>query len=155
GEPVDLAAQNGRRTIGLETQYRKRDFATPVVFMRVTDGYLFKRQGEEVEFRKANDQPTDKKNTQNIKIIDQHQEVNQQGKYNINAGAGSTVHQHYGVPVESQADKRLSKSNRKPVTQDSTQIIQNVKQQGEKNVTFEQASNFRIGDDYYESEESR
>lgn len=44
GEPVDLAAQNGRRTIALNTQYRKRDFATPVIFMRVQDGYLFKRE---------------------------------------------------------------------------------------------------------------
>ncbi|HEY9819801.1 MAG TPA: CHAT domain-containing protein, partial [Candidatus Sericytochromatia bacterium] len=35
GEPVDIAAQNGRRAIGLETQHRKRDFATPVIFMRV------------------------------------------------------------------------------------------------------------------------
>lgn len=44
GEPVDIAAQNGRRLIGLETQYRKRDFATPVIFMG-EDGYLFKRSG--------------------------------------------------------------------------------------------------------------
>jgi len=41
--PVDIAGQNARRTIALETQYRKRDFATPVIFMRVRDGYLFKR----------------------------------------------------------------------------------------------------------------
>ncbi|MGB3536200.1 MAG: SUMF1/EgtB/PvdO family nonheme iron enzyme [Microcoleaceae cyanobacterium] len=47
GEPVDVAAQNGRRTIGLETQHRKRDFATPVIFMRVQDGYLFKRENKE------------------------------------------------------------------------------------------------------------
>lgn len=45
GEPVDIAAQNGRRAIGLETQHRKRDFATPVIFMRVEDGYLFKHPG--------------------------------------------------------------------------------------------------------------
>jgi len=43
GEPVDIAAQNGRRAIALNTHYRKRDFATPVIFMRVQDGYLFKR----------------------------------------------------------------------------------------------------------------
>ncbi|MEH1780348.1 MAG: CHAT domain-containing protein [Nostoc sp.] len=43
-EPVDIAVQNSRRTLALETQYRKPDFATPVIFMRVQDGYLFKRQ---------------------------------------------------------------------------------------------------------------
>ena len=43
--PVDIATQHGRRSIALgPTQYRKRDFATPVIFMRVTDGYLFKRE---------------------------------------------------------------------------------------------------------------
>ncbi|MBJ7295162.1 MAG: CHAT domain-containing protein [Dolichospermum sp.] len=42
--PVDIAAQNARRTIALDNQYRKRDFATPVVFMRVQDGYLFNSQ---------------------------------------------------------------------------------------------------------------
>ncbi|AFZ61268.1 CHAT domain-containing protein [Anabaena cylindrica FACHB-243] len=41
GEPVDIAAQKGRYTIGLETQYKNRDFATPVIFMNVQDGYLF------------------------------------------------------------------------------------------------------------------
>lgn len=48
-DPVDLAVQNGRYSIALDTQYRKRDFATPVIFMRVRDGYLFPRQGEDVE----------------------------------------------------------------------------------------------------------
>lgn len=43
GEPVDAAAQNGRRAIALDTQYKSRDFATPVLFMRVADGYLFNR----------------------------------------------------------------------------------------------------------------
>ncbi|MCP2728539.1 CHAT domain-containing protein [Limnofasciculus baicalensis] len=43
-DPVDIAAQYGRRAIALgSTQYRKRDFATPIIFMRVADGYLFKR----------------------------------------------------------------------------------------------------------------
>ena len=42
GEPVDIAAQEGRKGIALgPTQYRKRDFATPIIFMRVKDGYLF------------------------------------------------------------------------------------------------------------------
>ncbi|WP_199295852.1 CHAT domain-containing protein [Trichocoleus sp. FACHB-591] len=44
GDPVDIAAQNGRQSIALgPTQFRKRDFATPVIFMRVQDGYLFQR----------------------------------------------------------------------------------------------------------------
>ena len=43
GYPVDWAAQNGRRAIALATQYKSRDFATPVLFMRVADGYLFNR----------------------------------------------------------------------------------------------------------------
>jgi hypothetical protein len=42
--PVDIAVQDGRRAIAINTQYHKRDFATPVLFMRVQDGYLFKRQ---------------------------------------------------------------------------------------------------------------
>jgi CHAT domain len=42
GEPVDIAAQDGRRAIALSNlQYKKRDFATPVIFMRVPDGHLF------------------------------------------------------------------------------------------------------------------
>jgi hypothetical protein len=45
GSPVDRAAQNGRRAIGLATQYKRRDFATPVLFMRVEDGHLFVREG--------------------------------------------------------------------------------------------------------------
>ncbi|MEP0786226.1 CHAT domain-containing protein [Coleofasciculus sp. FACHB-129] len=45
-DPVDIAAQYGRRVIAFgSTQYRKRDFATPIIFMRVQDGYLFKRPG--------------------------------------------------------------------------------------------------------------
>ena len=44
-DPVDIAAQSGRRTIALSpTGYGKRDFATPVIFMRVPDGYLFKKE---------------------------------------------------------------------------------------------------------------
>ncbi|WP_293082412.1 SUMF1/EgtB/PvdO family nonheme iron enzyme, partial [Moorena sp. SIO3H5] len=53
GEPVDIAAQNGRRTIGLETGNRKRDFATPVIFMRLEDGYLFKREDGENGIEKS------------------------------------------------------------------------------------------------------
>ena len=41
-EPVDMAAQEGRRRIALgPTSYASRDFATPVLFMRVKDGRLF------------------------------------------------------------------------------------------------------------------
>lgn len=44
GDPVDLAAQNGRRSIALgPTRYKSRDFATPVIFMQVKDGHLFQR----------------------------------------------------------------------------------------------------------------
>jgi len=90
-EPVDIAAQYGRRAIALGSmQYRKRDFATPVIFMRVRDGYLFKRQSAS------------------------------------------------------------SQSNQQPNSSVNPQISQNVQQNGEKNINFGQASNFRIGDDYYQ-----
>jgi hypothetical protein len=42
--PVDIAVQDGRRAIALNTQYQKYDFATPVLFMQVQDGYLFKHE---------------------------------------------------------------------------------------------------------------
>jgi hypothetical protein len=46
-EPVDQAAQEGRRSISLgPIGYSKRDFATPVIFMRVRDGHLFVSQTE-------------------------------------------------------------------------------------------------------------
>ena len=42
--PVDKALQEGRRKISLgQFGYTTRDFATPVLFMRVQDGYLFRR----------------------------------------------------------------------------------------------------------------
>jgi CHAT domain len=42
GEPVDKAAQEGRRSIALgPPRYTTREFATPVLFMRVKDGRLF------------------------------------------------------------------------------------------------------------------
>ncbi|NEO54121.1 MAG: CHAT domain-containing protein [Okeania sp. SIO3B5] len=44
GEPVDIAAQNGRRKIAMKTNSINRDFATPVIFMRVEDGYLFQKK---------------------------------------------------------------------------------------------------------------
>lgn len=43
-DPVDRAAQDGRRRIALgPKRYKARDFATPVIFMRVPDGHLFQR----------------------------------------------------------------------------------------------------------------
>lgn len=145
--PVDIAAQNGRRTIALDTQYRKRDFATPVIFMRVEDGYLFKRQEVEAESGKPNDQAIAKENAQNIQIVDQHQDINQRGRYNTNAGPGSTVHQYHDVRVEPKADAVPSKLSQQPTAKDSTRIIQNVQQSGEKNLNFERANNLSIGED--------
>lgn len=46
GDPVDMAAQYGRRAVALNTQYKRRDFATPVLFMRVADGHLFARSSK-------------------------------------------------------------------------------------------------------------
>jgi hypothetical protein len=44
GEPVDIAVQKGRNQIYLsDVQSPGRDFATPVLFMNVRDGYLFDR----------------------------------------------------------------------------------------------------------------
>jgi hypothetical protein len=59
-DPVDIAAQYGRRAIALgPTQYRRRDFATPVVFMRVQDGYLFKRDIQQKQsIKKPEDAPS-------------------------------------------------------------------------------------------------
>ncbi len=46
-EPVDKAAQEGRRRIALgPAGYSKRDFAAPVLFMRVKDGRLFRTPAE-------------------------------------------------------------------------------------------------------------
>ena len=79
GDPVDIAAQNGRRSIALgPTQFRKRDFATPVIFMRVQDGYLFKRPESE-----------DGSQAEEISKGGITQNVEQHGKYNINIGNAS------------------------------------------------------------------
>ncbi len=46
-EPVDKAMQEGRRRIALGSKgYKHRDFATPLLLMRVRDGHLFQRQPE-------------------------------------------------------------------------------------------------------------
>lgn len=48
GKSADIAVQEGRREISLHesTGYRKRDFATPVIFMQVQDAHLFQRPNE-------------------------------------------------------------------------------------------------------------
>ncbi|ABG51366.1 hypothetical protein Tery_2132 [Trichodesmium erythraeum IMS101] len=53
GEPVDIAAQNGRHDVALQTDYSGNDFATPVIFMSVEDGCLF--QKEEVQKKIVSD----------------------------------------------------------------------------------------------------
>jgi hypothetical protein len=58
-EPVDKAAQEGRRKIALETGYDARDFATPVLFMRVREGRLFQRPPGEESNKTASDGKTD------------------------------------------------------------------------------------------------
>jgi hypothetical protein len=51
-EPVDQAAQEGRRSIALgPLGYTRRDFATPVIFMRVRDGHLFVHPEAKPEWR--------------------------------------------------------------------------------------------------------
>jgi hypothetical protein len=76
-DPVDIAAQYGRRAIALgPTQYRKRDFATPVIFMRVPDGYLFNRPGS----KSAAQAEQAFKDENKARII---QSVQQHGKYNV------------------------------------------------------------------------
>lgn len=47
GLPVDAAAQEARREIALQTNmYNSREFATPVLFMRAPDGYLFEQSAK-------------------------------------------------------------------------------------------------------------
>ena len=78
-DPVDIAAQYGRRAIALgPTQYRKRDFAMPVIFMRVQDGYLFSRPGSKsgAQFEEEN----------KARVI---QNVQQLGLTNVNIGQTS------------------------------------------------------------------
>jgi hypothetical protein len=105
-DPVDIAAQYGRRAIALgSTQYRKRDFATPVIFMRVQNGYLFQRQAE-AKSSTLNDHSTIKDSAWNIQI------VNQQGsKYNINLGPGSTVHQNDDMTRQEDTRQENSQSS--------------------------------------------
>jgi len=57
-DPVDKAVQEGRRIIALEPpHYDKRDFATPVLFMRVEDGRLFDIRSDEAGTRSRSAAP--------------------------------------------------------------------------------------------------
>ena len=83
-DPVDIAAQSGRRAIALSpTQYRKRDFATPVIFMRVRDGYLFNRQEKETQSSTS---------PKNNLIVTGDGNVVQTGNYNVNIGKSRDIH---------------------------------------------------------------
>ncbi|MBD2435129.1 MULTISPECIES: hypothetical protein [Fischerella] len=53
---------------------------------------------------------------------------------------------------EIQGDRNSGESSQDSGVKGDARIIQNVRQYGEKSMTFGQASNFRIGDDYYQSE---
>jgi CHAT domain len=105
--PVDIAAQNGRRTLALDSQYRNRSFATPVVFMRVQDGYLFRRQSSEVGAEAPSNKPqriTQALGNRSVAIGGNAdgaiiipgdgntvQRVNQMGKYNVNIGKAENL----------------------------------------------------------------
>ncbi|NHZ72016.1 MAG: CHAT domain-containing protein [Aquificales bacterium] len=56
GEPVDKAAQEGRNRIA--DWHETRDFATPVLFMRVRNGRLFQRKGGATSTTSVATQPT-------------------------------------------------------------------------------------------------
>ena len=82
-DPVDIAVQYARRAIALGAmQYRKRDFATPVIFMRVQDGHLFKRQGTQSDAGASEVAGKEKEISQNVQ---------QHGKYNVNIGQASGI----------------------------------------------------------------
>ncbi|MCP4396238.1 MAG: CHAT domain-containing protein, partial [bacterium] len=59
-DPVDKAVQEGRRRIAISrTGYNSRDFATPLLFMRVRDGHIFQRQAgslDETELKELKDE---------------------------------------------------------------------------------------------------
>lgn len=65
GSPVDRAAQNGRRAVALKTQYKGRDFATPVLFMRVEDGQLFQYAGATQQQKRKEQAPQQQPNPGN------------------------------------------------------------------------------------------
>jgi len=47
GLPVDIAAQEGRYAVAWNKEFQGRDFATPVIFSRVKDGYLFQQSNDQ------------------------------------------------------------------------------------------------------------
>jgi hypothetical protein len=71
GSPVDQAAQNGRRAVALNSQYRGRDFATPVLFMRVEDGHLFVRPDTQSDPQENGHRQTIIPLTQNARPLNQ------------------------------------------------------------------------------------
>lgn len=76
GHPVDIAAQEGRYAIALGTNgYNKRDFATPVIFMRVQDGYLFNRLGSQLPEQQASHDTSSLPNPQNVSSKKSPQEI--------------------------------------------------------------------------------
>ena len=81
GDPVDVAVQNGRRAIALgPTQYRKRDFATPIIFMRIQDGYLFQHYDSDnkigVKEQTASATSDSAKNASETREIENNRNVN-------------------------------------------------------------------------------
>ena len=112
--PVDIAVQNGRLTLALDSQRRNRGFATPAIFMRVQDGYLFHRQSNEAEIETPSSEAprftqatgrgavaiggnangstivTGRDNVVGSGNVVQRN-VNQRGKYNINLGSAQNL----------------------------------------------------------------
>ncbi len=69
-EPVDKAAQEGRRRIALEPAgYTTRDFGTPVLFMNVRDGHLFQRSITDQSIK-----PT-KRKTSSMQYVNRDEEI--------------------------------------------------------------------------------
>jgi len=122
GEPVDIAAQNGRRAIALNTHYRKRDFATPVIFMRVQDGYLFKRDEKSNNSNNLEEFPTQLQFTrqqQKLPILSTPRqgieglEKQQNTKLIIPSIPGTQAFEFITVTIDAQGEKisRYSKQN--------------------------------------------
>lgn len=72
GEPVDKAAQEGRLNITLRPKgYEERDFATPVIFIRVRDVHLFQRQPAKVADGRVGDLEQQPESSQKISSLQQ------------------------------------------------------------------------------------
>ena len=115
GDPVDIAAQYGRRAIALgPTQYQKRDFATPVIFMRVQDGYLFKRDEKSNNSNNIEEFPTQLQSTrqqQKLPIISllkqgiEGLEEQQNTKLIIPSIPGTQAFEFITVTIDAQGEK--------------------------------------------------